>query len=135
MNNLTPEGLSLSDQLGIQANGALSRRGSFEEVSIQPSRTYLIDSPPEEGHAYYLQCTSQRLAIKLEFYSSEAPRIPVSLAESLKGFVGISAYVSKAAPQNESPPRATIYLKNGILVGHTGRRITSADVANALAEE
>ena len=34
-----------------------------------------------------------------------------------------------------SPLPAKSYSKNGILVHHTGKKITSTDVANALAEE
>ena len=34
-----------------------------------------------------------------------------------------------------SPVPATTYSKNGILVHHTGRKITSEDVAKALSEE
>jgi hypothetical protein len=135
MNNLTPEALSLSEQLGMQAKEALPRRGTLGKVLPQQNRIHFFDSSFEEGHTYYFQDASQNVAIKLVFYPTEAPQASIGLAESLKGRVGISAYVTEPVPRNEVPPRPSTYLKNGILVSHAGRRITSADVANALAEE
>jgi hypothetical protein len=52
---------------------------------------------------------------------------------------GISTYLpqprTSIVAALAKPPRPTLYRKNGILVGHSGRRITPEDVANALNEE
>lgn len=67
---------------------------------------------------------------------------PLGLSQILerRGEMAISSFslpqsrrFSVTAPA--APRRPTLYHKNGILVGHSGHRITPEDVANALNEE
>jgi hypothetical protein len=132
MNSFAQRGLTLSDQLGVEVP---PRREKVEESFHQQSRVHDFDLPFEEGHTYLLQDAARGIAIRLVFHQLDVSKAAVGLAETLKGRVGISAYVTESVPQNPVQPRPALYLKNGILVGHAGRRITSADVASALAEE
>ena len=60
----------------------------------------------------------------------------MGLSETLKDREEISASLPRLnAAGPLVPERPTLYYRNGILVGHTGRKITPEDVANALAEE
>ena len=120
MSLLTSDTLSLSDQIEMRAKEASIRQRPAGGVFFVKTLTV----------------TEMRRMILGDESPIFAEIRLVGLAESLKERAGFSNCVSQSVQRNEpSEPGIKTYLKNDILVGHAGRRITSEDVANALAEE
>lgn len=108
---------------GAQRQLQPEKRADLSLESLLPTRRHLQSVPDDAGGVFLLVQTA-------------VPKTKFGLSDSLSGQLTISCYVSAAYPQT-APRRAArfSYEKNGILVNHAGRVITSKDVEDALAEE
>lgn len=130
LNNLTEHspGLSQSLKRGTRLTAQL------EDVLPQRYPGNRLNYFIELSHRTNANDATSQMFVEIEFLDLR-PQTTSGLAEAIKLPAGISTYASAVLPPNPVLLEPLMYFKNGILVGHTGRRITSTDVANALDEE
>ena len=117
-----------------QKNNLLQSQGVHRQLQPENRAALSLDGPLRTRR--HVQSVSDGAGGGFLLVQTAVPRTRFGLSDSLSGQLPISCYVSAACPQNK-PRRAEgfSYEKNGILVHHAGRVITSKDVEDALAEE
>jgi hypothetical protein len=138
MNLLGSTGRSLSE--------AVENRVQPTEQAEVIDRVLMIGSSCSFANQFAVQTefdvANLHVLVIFNDYPSETRKVGhsvIGLSQTLGGREGISAYLSQpkvsALATLRKPNRPTLYYRNGILVGHTGSKITPGDVANALEEE
>ncbi len=132
MNNLE-QASRLADSYP-QQNDLLQLRGVYRQLQPEKRAALSLDSPlPTRRHVQSVLDGAGGGFLRVQ---TAVPKTRFGLSDSLSAQLTISCYVSAACPQTK-PRRAEgfSYEKNGILVHHAGRVITSKVVEDALAEE
>ena len=115
-------------------NDLLQSRGVHRQLQPEKRSDLSLESPlPTRRH---VQSALDDAGGVFLLVQTTVPKTKFGLSDSLSGQLTISCYVSAPYPQTK-PRRAEgfSYEKNGILVHHAGRVITSKDVEDMLAEE
>lgn len=137
-NNLIPEAISLSERLPHEIERFLAR-SSFREQGLIGQNTFDFSRPRDSGESNLVvsaPAVPALHAIWIPISPHGGCEGSVSLLGSLSRQVGISAYVPTPFARTEiKKQRSKVYVRHGILIHHTGQKITSEDVANALSEE
>lgn len=135
MNTLTQPEIGLSSRLSKGKDLRLTRQGGL--TNVDPQHLMRLEREPNYNYE-----TSERFrgqgsfAVRLVIRQSPFEASSFGLVEALEGYRGLSAFIEYCIqPEKVEAARPMSYLKNGILVHHSGTRITSDDVAKALAEE
>jgi ABC-type transport system involved in cytochrome bd biosynthesis fused ATPase/permease subunit len=128
----------ISEKSGVVSLSEAAKAVSTSDRSKhQVARLIFSASDPKEV-ALHMDVPASTLMIYGESVvgkSSIVSRL-MGLSEVLAGRGGISAYSCDPNSITATiPKRPTLYRKNGMLVGHIGRKITPEDVARTLAEE
>lgn len=135
MNNLIPQLQGLSNPLELKRVTVplYQRPGESEQ---DDSSRILAQVRVRTGQGHSGEITQGQVFITVLLAYEGSPQNPAGLTSSLIGRGGISAYLPKQSGITQHTlNRPTMYRKNGILVAHIGRTITSEDVARALEEE
>jgi hypothetical protein len=136
MNTLAQPVVGLTSRLPKGKDLRFTRQGGL--ASVDPQR--LIGSDRKSIHSFDLarRINDQgSFSIRVVIRQSLLEASPFGLSQTFEGEQGLSAFTRYYTQKEElaAVTRPSSYVKNGILVHHAGTRITSEDVAKALAEE
>lgn len=131
MNTLTQPviGLSARPFRGKDLGG--TRQGNF--TNVDPQRMFGLDRKAP-GHVFLTHRSIDQGSFLVRFMIRQSPleSVTFGLAQALEDYLETAFFKNSERTGKLKP---TSYMKNGILVHHSGSRITSEEVAKALAEE